>query len=329
MIQITVQRNGKYWQARWYHTGRQHGRSLGRSTKREANAKARELERELNDGILTARSPTLHSYAERFLRNRPALAPATITLYGVTIASLCSYFGPGRKLDAISRPEGADWWGSLLREGRGAVTVSRYVRQARTIFSSAVKEGLLAGNPFDALSASTPVPDRQWQYVELPTLHKLLAACPSDDWRLLLALCRLAGLRQGEALRLQWGDVDLNERILTVRNPEKYQTTKARTRKLPISPELYRILAQARRLGQVVQLRGNLWRQFRAICRRAQVEPWARWCHTLRKNCATDWGHEVPLHVVSEWLGNSPVVAMKHYLRAEPLDYRKISRKLG
>ena len=69
----------------------------------------------------------------------------------------------------------------------------------------------------------------------------------------------------------------------------------------------------------------NTWRDFRVIAKRAGLEPWSKPCHTLRKNCETDWSAELPLHIVTEWLGNSPAVAIKHYIRAENTDFEKIT----
>ncbi len=324
---VTVQKNGKYWQARWYDSnGRQRGKSLGRCTKREANAKARELESRLNNGASPqGHTPTLAAYCERFLANRPDLSEGTAALYRQTIRSLCDHFGPNCRLDRITRADAADWRASLSRAGMAAATISRKTREAKCLFKAATDEDAIPYSPFERLKATTPPSDKQWKYVDQETLGRLLFACPSDHWQRLLALCRLAGLRQGEALRLQWADVDLKRRQLLIRNPEGHQTTKKRSRKVPICPELYRLLAGFRAIGPVVDLHGNLWREFRAICRRAGLEPWAKWCHTLRKNCETDWSRELPLHVVTEWLGNSPAVAIKHYLRAEPQDYDRIT----
>ena len=211
-------------------------------------------------------------------------------------------------------------------------TVCRRVREAKTIFRSATDEDIIASNPFDRLRSKSPDPDKDWAYVDMLTLQKLLDACDREGWRLLLALCRMAGLRQGEALRLRWPHVDLDARRLVVENPGRYRTSKKRRREVPIGPELYALLRRARWKvsedeGCVIQdiCAPNLWRDFHVIARRAGLTPWARWCHTLRKNCETDWAGRFPIHVVAEWLGNSPEVAMRHYLRAEPRDYRLAS----
>jgi len=42
----------------------------------------------------------------------------------------------------------------------------------------------------------------------LEELDKLLDACHNVGWKMLIALCRIAGLRRGEALRLLWSDIN-------------------------------------------------------------------------------------------------------------------------
>ncbi len=142
-------------------------------------------------------------------------------------------------------------------------------------------------------------------------------------WKTLLGLCRLAGLRQGEALALRWDSVDWDRGRLTV-----WATKTKRQRLVPIVPELLPLLqtaaegaaAEANLIieGLVMQ---NLWRDFRVICKRAGIEPYAKWCHTLRKNRESDWmAVGFPFHVVVDWMGHSDEVARQHYLRVNDAD---------
>ena len=346
-IRVTLQKNGDYWQGRWRDArGRQQGKSLGSITnvsRRAAKVKVRQLEADLDSGrIVQGRAPTLHEHCERFLANKTDLAKGTVGLYRVTIRYLMAYFGEDCRIDKITRADASDWRAALARGELAYVnqrrhgtpcetTVCRSVRDAKAIFGAAADEDLLVFNPFSRLKSTAPPPDKTWHYVDRSTLRELLDACPNDGWRLLLALCRLAGLRRGEALRLRWSEVDLKTRRLTVQNPGGYRTSKKRTRVLPIDPELYELLRviRVRRDDGGPMIGGigvsNVWRDFQMITKRAGVEPWSRWCHTLRKNCETDWANEFPIHVVAEWLGNSPEVAMRHYVRAEDAHYREAS----
>ena len=51
------------------------------------------------------------------------------------------------------------------------------------------------------------------------------------------------------------------------------------------------------------------------IIRRAGVQPWPRLFHNLRASRQTELTNDFPSHVVADWLGNSPAIAQRHYLK--------------
>jgi integrase len=134
-------------------------------------------------------------------------------------------------------------------------------------------------------------------------LRRLLDEVP-ERWRLLVELLAHTGLRIGEAVALQWGDIDLGQRRLRVRR-RIYRGSMAAPksaygrREVPLSPGLAQSLWQARkdaragRDGDPVFASqtggyldpGNLFgRVLKPSARRAGV-PWAGF-HTLRHTCA-------------------------------------------
>ena len=58
----------------------------------------------------------------------------------------------------------------------------------------------------------------------------------------------------------------------------------------------------------------NLRTTFGKIVRRAGLQPWPRLFQNLRASRETELMEVFPIHVVTEWLGNTQSVAMKHYL---------------
>lgn len=334
MIAVQLNKNGQYWQARWYdRDGNRHCRGIGSREKlpeRAAIAKCREIEREVNAGRTPGHAPILADYCAEYLSDKE-YAPGTIELYTLTIKTLVEHFGPGRQIDAITKADARKWRAKINTDTRSEATVCRFTREAKAIFQQAEDDELIARNPFKKLKTTPPLPDKDWQYVNLELLDRVMdAATPS--WRLLLALCRLAGLRRGEALRLKWSEIDIQNRILTVKNPQTYQTTKKRTRRVPICPKLHDILFDAymRSEGSIkviprIGYPSCMHRGFQALCRRAGVVPWDKWCHTLRKNCETDWQRKLDVAAFTEFFGHSPQVALNHYTRAEPVDFQKIS----
>jgi integrase len=78
-----------------------------------------------------------------------------------------------------------------------------------------------------------------------------ILAFAGEPWRTLFCICTLDGLRAGEALGLQWGDIDLEQRILQIRRTAWYgktQTPKSRESEtiLPIPDALAGILKNYR-----------------------------------------------------------------------------------
>ena len=59
----------------------------------------------------------------------------------------------------------------------------------------------------------------------------------------------------------------------------------------------------------------NLRTEFLRLIRRAGLTPWPRLFHTLRASCETDLLAKFPITAVTEGLGHSAAVALKHYAR--------------
>src|SRR5262249_8369862 len=58
----------------------------------------------------------------------------------------------------------------------------------------------------------------------------------------------------------------------------------------------------------------NLRTQFERIIRRAGVDPWTRLWHSLRASCESDLAQSFPLATVTKWMGNTPSIALRHYV---------------
>jgi integrase len=339
---VTLSSNTKYWQVFYYDSnGKRRAKSLGpkkKLSKRQAKIMCDRfaVELHMNPGRFgLGKAPRIGEYLRRYLASRTDLRPKTLKLHESTIRYLLYYFSPEIYIDKISRAAAADWRSALAR-GELAIrkkpveaTVCLHVRNAKVIFNHAVRDDLILFNPFDRLKVNAKQPDKKWKYVTKEELHKLLEACPSISWRLLLALCRLGGLRQGEALSLLWSSIDWQGRRMDI-----IAEKTGRRRVVPIEPELYSLLLEAFSESlenqQLVIFRGslirsNLWRGFGVICKRAGLERWADWCNVLRKNCETDWAQKYPQYVVSVWLGHGIEVSARHYLQVPEELYQKVA----
>jgi hypothetical protein len=71
---------------------------------------------------------------------------------------------------------------------------------------------------------------------------------------------------------------------------------------------------RARATGDDGWAGANMRTTFAKIVRRAGVEPWPRLWHSLRASCESDLAQSFPLATVTKWLGNTPSVALRHYV---------------
>jgi len=156
-------------------------------------------------------------------------------------------------------------------------------------------------------------------------------ACPDAEWRLIIVLCRIGGLRCPSELQpLTWGDVDWENNRLTVHSPKTEHHAGGESRVIPIFPELLPHLEEA--CDQAVPGEENIITRYRTyntnlgtqlgrIIKRAGLKPWPRLFSNLRATRQTELAARFPLHVVCEWLGNSAPIADKHYLQVTDQDY--------
>jgi len=337
-VKVRLSKNGPYWLARWSQAGRTKGKSLGRRDDvdpKQALALCQDLESALKRGVNGPETPheSLSAWISQFLALRPEICERTAGMYAACGARLVDFLGANTEIGKICALDAKRFRAHLIGH-LGNATVFRICSEARSIFQEAVDCELIERNPFAKAVPKKPRRDAKWQIIDLDTLERLFSVAPMDCG-LLLGLVRLAGLRQAEALRLMWLNVDLGRRRILVAHAGDYETTKGRTREVPIRPRLHDLLFEASMGGGDEQRvlagmrRGSLWRAFRTLCARANIEPWPQWCQAMRRSCQTEWAGQYPLHVVAEWLGNSPKIAMRHYLRATDGDFEAVSGELA
>ena len=333
---VTLSSNGKYWQAFYYDvTGKRRAKGLGaksKLSKRKAKVLCDRLAADLqvNPGIISGGpAPKLFAFLDRYLASRTEIRKSTRSLYQQTIYYLKDFFDDIR-VDHITRLMAGDFRTYLARqkcrdESISEQTVRKHIRNCKTIFASAVAEDILLLNPFSRQKSAPLQPDKDWYYLSIKDFEKILDACANKGWQAFLGLCRLAGLRRSEAWSLTWERIDWAEHRITV-----LATKTKKKRIVPIEPRLYEILLATYdnaeegtdRVCQAVG-RNNLRRTFHALCRRVGLEPWGKWCHTLRKNAETDLAQLFPQYVVSYWIGHSIEVSEKHYLQVPEELYEK------
>jgi len=334
-------RNGIYYQARWYDAqGVRHSRGLGKITPAKARRACNKMTVDMArnpSSVTSGNAPKLMDFLQHYLEHRHDVAKRTLQSHQKTGQYLIDHLGANVRINRISRATASGWREWLYTLKIAEDTVCGHVRNAKMMFQRAVDKEILGTNPFSRLKSTAPAPDKIWHYVDRDELTKLLDACPDIHWRVLIALCRLAGLRRGEALAMRWEDVTWSECRMIVYSQVEVATTKKRMRVTPIDPPrcqpgLEAILMDAHgqaEPGQTMVIpqghikAGSVHRKVNGIIKKSGLKPYAKPIHTLRKNCVTDWAQIYPQGVLMEWLGHSEKVSQRHYQKVPDELYRR------
>jgi hypothetical protein len=205
-------------------------------------------------------------------------------------------------------------------------------------------------NPFASRAIKTSVPSTK-SNVEVPreTIEAILEHC-DPTWAAIVGLSRYGGLRTpSETLSLKWGDIDFENRRMSIPEPKVERHEGRGVRSCSMFPELAPLLEKL--FAEATQTLGhhpsredyvigkdayrkaamrtggwansNLRTQFLKLLRRAGVAPWPRLFHSMRATRQTELERSFPLHVVCSWLGNPESIARKSYLLLTESDFEK------
>jgi len=277
-------------------------------------------------------SGTLGEFLDNYIVGREGLKPNTVRNHRTTQRFLVEHFGSGRALRTITPGDADGWKENLIGKGLSGATIGREVKRARQFFRMAVRNRLIAENPFADVKAPPQVNTSRYYFVTRTEADKVLESCPDAQWRLLFALGRYGGLRcPSEHLALRWSDIDWEHDRMTVQSPKTEHNPGGESRVVPIFPELRPHLEAAWELAEpgsvfvISRYRdasANLRTGLQRIIRRAGLKPWPKLWANLRSTRETELAERFPIHVVCAWIGNSQAVAAKHYLQVTDEHYR-------
>jgi integrase len=286
---------------------------------------------------LAGESPVvpLGAFLTAYVAGRGDLKPSTRDNLQQAVAALNEYFGADRPLNGVTAgdaDEFRNWLQTRRKRPLAANTARRLCSRAKQFFRHAVKKRLVSENPFDGMRGLQVRGNAERRrFITCEMTDRLLAACPSQDWRVLVALCRYGGLRPSEACNLRWEHVDWTRERIRIRC-EKTQHHEGREwREIPFFPELMVHVrdawdSAAEGAEMVVsryRAKQNLGPVLKKIVAKAGLDVWPKPFQNLRSTRETELAREHPIHVVCSWIGNTNKVAMEHYLQVTDEDYAR------
>jgi integrase len=277
--------------------------------------------------------PTLGEFVDDWIESHRGtkLKESTITVYGRCKRQLLSHFDKDLAIDSLTKGDATEWESTLKKKRLAENTIRKMASIAKQMFRHAIDKEFISVNPFVSLKSSVRANDDRSHFVTVKEIEKALNAAPDAEWRLIIALARFAGLRvPSEVYSLKWSDIDFARHRMTITSPKTAHHANGGSRSCPIFPVLRPYLEDAFQAAAdgkasipadryVIETHrfasGNLSTEFKRILKRAGVTAWPKLFINLRSTRQTELENQFPTHVVCKWLGNSPQVAQKHYLK--------------
>jgi integrase len=203
-------------EARWKQVEKAAGPS-----KRRALRMLRGLQADVEDGRFVPSGMSVAELGQKWLTEhvQPNLKPATAASYrGTFYLHIAPVLGHVRVDDCRPQMIRA-MLGRQRAQGLSEAGVAKVRRHVHAMFAFAQDAGLVTANPAEAArERGRKRARRRARGTELSPvqLKRFLDQC-SPRWRPFFTVALDTGLRRGELIGLQWGDVDLLERILYVR----------------------------------------------------------------------------------------------------------------
>ncbi len=317
---VGVFKRGEYWWIDYSYAGKRVRESTRSTSKKRAlQILAKRTAAVVEDRFdirATKQTPTLAQYAIEYLQyySRLNKKPQTYRRDQILVKQLTQFLGKYR-LNEIGPMLIEHYKRKRLEEGRAPATVNREVACLKNIYSTAIRNRRTLVNPVKQVKMLRE-DNIVTRVLSRADEEGLLANAAPHIQK--LVICALdTGMRLGEILELQWPNVSLKKRLITI---EKSKT--GMRREVPVSDRLLAILESIRadaNEGAVFRWRNgepltDVKNGYKAALRRAGLAEKKYRFHDLRHTFATRLAESgVDLFTIKELLGHSTIVTTQRY----------------
>jgi len=288
--------------------------------------------------IETPPTYTVTELWDAFLKQKADVKGSTITIYETAKDRFFAFFKGDELLTELTQVTMQNWKDYLRTEwpreksrrrprkyGLAESTVAGTLTKAKAVFNWAVRSGWIETNPLTGVGRGEFVNEENDRIVTMDEYHRLLDACPCQDWRVIIALARIGGMRApSEVLRLRWSDINWERSrfYVTSNKTERYKGKGSRL--VPLFPELRieleKLFESDSSEGAEFVInryrdpeRTNLGTQFARIVKLAGIQPIPRPFDNMRASRSIEVYAEHGEKAEAEWIGHSTEIAKKHY----------------
>jgi len=242
------------------------------------------------------------------------------------------FFGENELLATLTQERMRQWKAFLLDCGKFSVsTVTGTIEKTKAVFKLARDQRWITESPLKGVGAGSYRNEDNDRIITQEEYRLLLAACSCQEWRVIVTLARIGGLRPCEIVNLRWIDINAENNWFVVYSP-KLKGHKRYKREVPLFPEVAIELERLRLLpgneGQefVINRYSNrenvcLGLPFERITKRAGMDKIPRPFDNMRMSRANEVRRQYGTKLENLWIGHSAKIADEYYYVPTAEDY--------
>jgi len=271
------------------------------------------------------KSKTCGELWNSFLKHKQDAKDNTIQIYQNSQKRFFDSFLPAESIESIT-PERLLEWKTALLDRYAEATVATHIKSVKAVFNWTVDQQWLVKSPLTRILTGSFVNRDNDRIISREEYAKLLDACPNQEWRTIIALARMGGLRcPSELKRLRWSDINWVQNRFLVRSTKTERHAKHRERLVPLFPELRAELDRHFLLDETIgnefviqDLQDTSWVLYEPFQKIADLAglgtiicPFVNMRRSRSNEVLERWGEVKE----SLWIGHSTQVMKKHYAK--------------
>lgn len=268
-----------------------------------------------------------------FLAQKKDVVQDTLDTYEAARIRFFSFFKENEWVSDLSKERMIEWKGELLNQYAPA-TVAGTLAKAKAVFNWSVGKHWLETSPLKGVGKGSYRNELKDREITMEEYGRLLDACICQEWRVIISLARIGGLRcPSECIPLRWTDIDWEKDRFSFLGSKCGPGGIKRRRTIPLFSELRRELEALRDrdkglekefvINRYRNVKQNLGTQFDRIAKAAGLGVIDRPFDNMRASRSTEIFRKHGPKVESEWIGHSTKTAIEDYLMVTEADFAR------
>ncbi len=207
----------------------------------------------------------------------------------------------------------------------------QHFRNLRTFFNWAVDNEYILRSPLTRMKPPK-LPEKKPVWINNIELNEILSNINSVQLKDIYQILFYTGMRASELLSMTWSNIDLQEKVLFIKNSNSFSTKTGKERAIPMAQKVYNIIYKqpTRFKGELLFVKNGVKfsvdyvsKQFKKSLRSTELDGNIH-LHSLRHSFASNLVKEgANIFYVSKLLGHSKVSTTEIYSHVRTDDLRK------